>query len=34
MEIVIAIFLGAWVAVGAIICLIYYKNDDKRGGKK
>ncbi len=30
MELVISIFLGAWVAFGAILCLIHYKNDEKR----
>ena len=33
MELVISIFLGVWVALGAILCLIHYKNDDKRSKK-
>ena len=33
MELVISIFLGVWVAVGAILCLIHYKKDEKRSEK-
>ncbi len=33
MELLISIFLGVWVAAGAVICLIHYKNDEKRDKK-
>ena len=33
MELVISIGLGLIIALGGLLCYLYYKNDDKREGK-
>ena len=34
MELVISIALGVWIMISGVVCLIFYKNDNVREGKK
>ena len=32
-ELVVSIFLGAWIALSGVIAYFYYKNDEEKGAE-